>query len=80
MSKLNLKTLKAGDRIRITLDGAVVKSGEDFVVGRHPGLSSDNGAVSWFLFNASGDRARYVGTRAEGNAIYADRGWEVEKI
>lgn len=79
MSKLNLKTLKAGDRIRITLDGAVVKSGEDFVVGGHPGLSSDKGAVSWFLFNASGD-PRYVGTRAEGNDVYADRGWEVEKI
>ena len=78
MSKLNLKTLKAGDRIRITLDGAVVV--EDFVVGRHPGSSSDNGAVSWFLINASGDRERYIGTRAEGNDVYADRGWEVEKI
>jgi hypothetical protein len=78
MSKLNLKTLKAGDRIRITLDGAVVE--EDFVVGGRPGLSSDKGAVSWFLFNASGDRARYVGTRAESNDVYADRGWELEKI
>ena len=77
MSKLNLKTLKKGDRIRISHNGKVVE--EDFVVG----IGVDGslaGAFCWVLVFGSGDLYRSVGARAECNGIYANRGWEVEKI
>ena len=78
MSKLNLKTLKKGDRIRITLDGAVV---EDFVFGRGRAVALA-GAFGWYLLYDSVYLGHPIGARGDGEtgAVYADRGWEVEKI
>lgn len=80
MSKLNLKTLKAGDRIRISHNGKVVE--EDFVFGGDADGGALAGVFYWCMSYDSGGLGRVVGVRGDGEtgAVYADRGWEVEKI
>ena len=80
MSKLNLKTLKKGDHIRISHNGKVVE--EDFVVGGYAGFGALAGAFYWVLDYGSGDLGRIIGARVdeETGAWYEDRGWELEKI
>lgn len=77
-TKLNLKTLKKGDRIRISYNDGNVK--DEFVFGGAAYVGSPAGAFCWNLNAGSGSLSRYVGVLVDGDAVYADRGWEVELI
>ena len=79
MNKLNLKTLKRGDTIRIRYkDGPW----DEFTFGGGAYGGAYGGFVYWFLYNVSGYLYRSIGARVddETGAVYADRGWEVELV